>query len=59
MCTVATDDIHRGIRGSRRVALPDGRALVIRPVVTTDVDGLATLYAGLDDESRYRRFFSI
>jgi len=59
MNTETPGEIQTPIPGSRRVALPHGRTLVIRPVASTDVDGLATLYAGLDDESRYRRFFSI
>ena len=42
----------------RRVALPGGRVLLVRPVRADDVGGLAALYAGLDDDSRYRRFFS-
>jgi hypothetical protein len=43
----------------RRVALPGGGILVIRPVAAGDVDGLSALYAGLDHDSLYRRFFSI
>jgi RimJ/RimL family protein N-acetyltransferase len=43
----------------RRVSLPRGQRLVIRRIEERDVDGLAALYAGLDDEARYRRFFSI
>lgn len=43
----------------RRVSLPDGRTLVIRRVEKRDADGLSALYAGLDNESLYRRFFSI
>lgn len=42
----------------RRVALPDGRVLVVRPVTAEDVDGLAELYARLSDADRHRRFFS-
>lgn len=45
--------------GARLVTLPDGRVLGVRPVGADDVDGLAALYAGLDDDARYRRFFSI
>ncbi|HEX6568735.1 MAG TPA: GNAT family N-acetyltransferase, partial [Acidimicrobiales bacterium] len=44
--------------GVRRVDLPDGRSLVVRPVAPGDVDGLAALYEGMSDEDRYRRFFS-
>jgi universal stress protein family protein len=32
---------------------------VVRPVTHHDVDGLAALYATLDDDARYRRFFAI
>lgn len=44
---------------SRRVPLPYGGTLVIRPVLESDVEGLSGLYAELDDESRHRRFFSL
>ena len=44
--------------GRRRVRLPDGGEMVVRPVSSADVDGLAALYAGLSDDDRYRRFFS-
>jgi hypothetical protein len=44
--------------GRRRVVLPAGRCITIRPVGPGDVDGLAALYGGLSDEDRYRRFFS-
>jgi hypothetical protein len=43
----------------RRVDLPRGGTLVVRPVGAGDVDGLEALYAGLDDDARYRRFFSV
>lgn len=42
----------------RTTRLPDGGSLVIRPVAPGDVDELARLYAGLDTEAAYRRFFS-
>ena len=42
----------------RRVPLPGGRLLTVRPVTPADVDGLAALYDGLSREDRYRRFFS-
>ena len=42
----------------RRVPLPGDRELTIRSIGPGDVDALAVLYAGLDDESRHRRFFS-
>lgn len=38
--------------------LPEGRALVIRPVTPGDVDALMAMYDGLSDDDRYRRFFS-
>jgi ribosomal protein S18 acetylase RimI-like enzyme len=44
--------------GHRRVDLPGGGALVVRPVGPDDADGLATLYAGLSDDDRHRRFFT-
>ena len=44
--------------GRRRVPLPGGGVLTVRPVATTDVDGLVALYDGLSDDDRYRRFFS-
>lgn len=43
----------------RVLALTDGRALVIRAVAPADVDGLVALYAGLDLDDTYRRFFSV
>ena len=49
---------ERGV-GRRRARLPRGGTLVIRPVDAGDVDGLAALFAGLDTDSVYRRFFSI
>jgi hypothetical protein len=45
--------------GSRVAALPRGATLVVRPVTRHDIDDLDALYAGLDEEARYRRFFSI
>lgn len=42
----------------RRVALPGARTLSIRPMTPSDAEGLLALYAGLDDEDVYRRFFS-
>jgi hypothetical protein len=45
--------------GCRRAELPGGRLLVVRPVRTSDVDGVEALYAGLDDDARYRRFFAV
>jgi hypothetical protein len=42
----------------RRVPLPGDRELTIRSIGPGDVDALAVLYAGLDDETRHRRFFS-
>jgi RNA polymerase-binding transcription factor DksA len=37
--------------------LPGGGVPTVRPVTTTDVDGLVALYDGLSDDDRYRRFF--
>jgi hypothetical protein len=42
----------------RRAPLPRGRTLTIRPVEHGDAAAIEALYAGLDPESRYRRFFS-
>jgi hypothetical protein len=42
----------------RRVALPGGRELLVRPVRADDVDALEKLYAGLDLDDQHRRFFS-
>jgi hypothetical protein len=42
----------------RDLTLPDGRSLAIRDVEALDVAGLSALYAGLDEASLYRRFFS-
>ena len=43
--------------GRRRVSLPGGGVPTVRPVTTTDVDGLVALYDSLSDDDRYRRFF--
>lgn len=51
--TCASDRI-----GRRRVTLPGGRCLIVRPVAPCDVDGLVALYGDLDEQDRYRRFFS-
>ena len=40
------------------VVLPDGRPLVIRPVVPEDRPAIAALFAGLSPESRAHRFHS-
>lgn len=42
----------------RRTCLPEGGTLVIRPVDRGDLDAATGLYAGLDEEAAYRRFFS-
>jgi acetyltransferase len=47
------------VPGGRSVVLGEGGSLVVRPVEPRDAEGLTALYAGLDDESRYRRFFSL
>lgn len=41
------DHVSDDVAGSRRVTLPQGRTLVLRPVSPDDVDGLAALYEGL------------
>jgi acyl-CoA synthetase (NDP forming)/GNAT superfamily N-acetyltransferase len=41
----------------RDVLLATGRAIRIRPARPTDVEGLRSLYDGLDPASRYLRFF--
>lgn len=46
------------VPGHRRVDLPGGVVLEVRPVEPGDVDQLVNLYAGLSDEDRSRRFFS-
>lgn len=43
----------------RRVQLPRDRTLVIRPIEPDDVDDLVRLHEGLDQDERYRRFFSM
>jgi hypothetical protein len=47
-----------GDPGWRQAGLPRGGTLVVRTAVPGDLDGLSALYARLDAESRYRRFFS-
>ena len=44
--------------GLRRVRLPGGGLLTVRPGTPADVDGLVALYDGLSDEDLYSRFFS-
>ena len=41
----------------RRLALPGGRWLTIRPSTPGDADALAQMYASLDVDDLYRRFF--
>jgi hypothetical protein len=43
---------------SRCVPLPAARVLTIRPMRGSDADGLIALYASLDMDDQYRRFFS-
>lgn len=43
----------------RRVQLPGERVLTVRRIDRRDLAGLERLYSDLDDESRYRRFFSV
>ena len=59
MSAATTERTSPSRPGTRTASLPAGRTLVVRPVIHDDVDGLAALYAGLDDDARYRRFFSI
>jgi hypothetical protein len=40
------------------VVLPEARTLSIRPMRASDAEGLIALYAGLDEDDLYRRFFS-
>src|SRR5262245_23302154 len=49
---------HDDDAGRRRVALPGGRELWVRPVEPGDADRLAELYATLSPEDRHLRFFS-
>lgn len=44
--------------GHRRVALPGGAALTVRPVVPADAAAVGLLYEGLSLDDRYARFFS-
>ena len=44
---------------SREIPLPSGGLLVVRPVTSADVDGLAALYDNLSDDDCFRRFFSV
>lgn len=48
----------RALRPLRRVTLPGGRTLTIRPLTAADSDSLVLLYATLNEEDLYRRFFS-
>jgi acetate---CoA ligase (ADP-forming) len=41
------------------VSLSGGRTLTVRTVTKADVEGLDALFAGLSDEDRYYRFFSL
>jgi hypothetical protein len=41
------------------IPLSHGRTLVVRSATGDDADRLAALYAGLDTEDAYRRFFSV
>lgn len=43
----------------RRTRLPDGRDLVVREVTAEDLAAVRSLYEGLDDDARYRRFFTL
>ncbi|HEX5366204.1 MAG TPA: hypothetical protein VFW63_06025 [Acidimicrobiales bacterium] len=53
---------HREARGeeaARTVELPGGAVLHVRPAERDDLEGLTRLYAELDADDRYRRFFSV
>ncbi len=54
---VVTSDVRDG-RAVCRVALPGGRTLVVRPMSPDDGESLVLLFAALDEEDAYRRFFS-
>ena len=43
----------------RRFDLPHDRTLLIREATPADIDGIAALYAGLEDDARCRRFFTL
>jgi acetyltransferase len=45
--------------GERLVARHGGGVLLVRRMEPADAAGLAHLYAGLDDDDRYHRFFSL
>jgi len=49
----------RGDASTRRIALPDGRTMVVRPTTPADVDGLSLLYAGLSVDDLHLRFFAV
>jgi hypothetical protein len=42
----------------RRITLPRAQTLWIRPIMPSDAEGLVALYADLNEEDVYRRFFS-
>lgn len=44
---------------AERVRLHDGRTVLIRPLVPEDRTALSTMYEGLSDESRHRRFMAV
>jgi len=44
---------------SQRVTLRDGSSVDVRPITPDDRDALTEMYAGVSDESRYRRFLSV
>jgi len=51
------DSSHRDVR-AHWVALPDGRAIGVRPIRSSDEQLLGDAFARLSPESRYRRFLS-
>jgi GNAT superfamily N-acetyltransferase len=47
-----------GVELPRRIRLPDGRSISVRMVEPSDAHHLERLFERMDDEDRYRRFFS-
>lgn len=56
-CVVLRNAVPRRC-SARRVELPGGRSLSIRPMQRGDARGIAALYAGLGEDDVYRRFFA-
>jgi len=45
--------------GCRRVGLPDGRTLIVRPAEAADIESLTLLYSGLSTDDLHLRFFAV